>query len=160
MMTLTNTQIIVRILLAFLLGGCIGYERQSRGKSAGIKTHILVTLGACLVTLNGIYLAIGGNADATRLSAQVITGIGFLGSGVILKEKDSIRGLTSASSIWLVGCIGIALGSGFLMGALVTTALVLGLLLLTRTAPYRAIFEKDTSLTKGQLDDDVEEFTD
>ena len=159
-MYITNKDIIIRLVLAFILGGIIGFERQSRGKSAGVKTHILVTLGACLVTLNGVYIGIQTGSDPGRLSAQVITGIGFLGSGLILKDSDSIRGLTSASSIWLVGCIGIAVGSGFILGACVTSAMVIILLLFTRTPLYRKFFEENFCSQKEKLDDDTENFTD
>lgn len=119
---------VLRLVLAFLLGGVIGFERQHRKKTAGLKTHVLVSLGACLVTILSInmYADVQGltNADPARLAAQVVSGIGFLGAGAIIKEGPTIRGLTTAASLWVVASVGLAAGAGALTGAIATTVLV------------------------------------
>ncbi|WCK57148.1 MgtC/SapB family protein (plasmid) [Aneurinibacillus sp. Ricciae_BoGa-3] len=112
----------IRMFLAFLLGGAIGWQRESYHKPAGIRTHILVCLGSCLTMMMGVYLSESyHNVDPTRISAQVISGLGFIGAGTILKNGLSVTGLTTASSIWLVGCVGLAVGCGFYMGAVGVT---------------------------------------
>ncbi len=117
-----------RLVLSVILGGIIGFERQHRGKTAGLRTHILVCLGSCLVSVLSVnlYSAVQGltNADPARLAAQVVSGIGFLGAGAIMKEGPTIRGLTTAASLWVVASVGIAAGVGALVGAVATTALV------------------------------------
>ncbi len=123
-MEVTYWDIVLRLGLAILTGGVIGYERETRRHPAGLRTHILVCVGAamvaiieCLITENVMQL----NADGTRgisvtvgrLTAQVVSGIGFLGAGTIITTKRSIAGLTTAASLWAVACIGIATGMGF-----------------------------------------------
>lgn len=119
---------IARLVLAVILGGIIGFERQHRGKTAGLKTHILVCLGSCLVAVLSVnlYSSVQGmtNADPARLAAQVVSGIGFLGAGAIMKEGPTIRGLTTAASLWVVASVGLAIGVGALFGAVATTVLV------------------------------------
>jgi putative Mg2+ transporter-C (MgtC) family protein len=119
---------VMRLVLSVVLGGIIGFERQQRGKTAGLRTHILVCLGSCLVagvSLN-LYYNVQGmtNADPARLAAQVVSGIGFLGAGAIMKEGPTIKGLTTAASLWVVASVGIATGAGALVGAVATTVLV------------------------------------
>lgn len=119
--------VIVRIFLAMLLGGCIGMERQKSKRSAGFRTHILVCVGSCMTALIGLFVwtEIGGGADPVRISAQVISGIGFLGVGTILvKGHDHITGLTTAAGLWTTAAIGIACGYGFYTGALIGTLVV------------------------------------
>lgn len=111
-LTLTNlnTEFILNILLAVLLGYFIGAERESRGKDAGISTHIFVLTGAMLFTfLSGIVDPV----SKSRIAAQIVTGIGFLGAGLILKEGVNVKNLTTAASIWFIGAIGMAIGFGF-----------------------------------------------
>lgn len=119
---------VLRLILALILGGVIGFERQHRKKTAGLKTHVLVSLGSCLVTILSINLYAGvqglTNADPARLAAQVVSGIGFLGAGAIIKEGPTIRGLTTAASLWVVASVGLAAGAGAVTGAVVTTVLV------------------------------------
>ena len=121
--------VVQRLLLITLLAGCIGYERERQGRAAGLRTHILVGLGACLVMLTGLHLraTIQGSfdIDPTRMAAQVISGIGFLGAGTILQHRASVRGLTTAASLWTVGGLGLAVGSGFLFAAVAATIIVL-----------------------------------
>ncbi len=117
---------IVKIGLAALLGGIIGFEREHSHRPAGFRTHILVSVGSALVMLTSVYIAKeqGLTTDVTRMSAQVLSGIGFLGAGTILREGFSVKGLTTAASLWAVSCIGIAVGSGFIVGGLVATVVI------------------------------------
>ena len=116
-------QICLRLLCAMLVGMVIGTEREYTNRPAGMRTHILVALGACAVMITGQlifvqYKALGGNPDPSRLSAQVITGVGFLGAGTILREGTHVKGLTTAASLWAVACLGIAAGGGYYTVAL------------------------------------------
>ena len=117
---------LVKIGLAALLSGIIGFEREHSHRPAGFRTHILVSVGSALVMLTSVYIAKdqGMVTDVTRMSAQVISGIGFLGAGTILREGFSVKGLTTAASLWAVSCIGIAVGSGYIVGALVATFVI------------------------------------
>ncbi|MBO5341949.1 MAG: MgtC/SapB family protein [Lachnospiraceae bacterium] len=117
----------VRMLLAMLLGGCIGLEREKSKRPAGFRTHILVCVGSCMTALIGLYVVyeMGASSDPVRIAAQVISGIGFLGVGTILvKEHDHITGLTTAAGLWTTAAIGIACGYGFYLGALLGTLVV------------------------------------
>ncbi len=126
---MTDAVIVQRLLLTTVLAGAIGFERERHGRAAGLRTHILVGVGSCLIMLTGLYLAdvFEGRADVepTRLAAQVISGIGFLGAGTILRFRASVRGLTTAASLWAVGGVGIAVGAGFTLGAVCTTGIML-----------------------------------
>ena len=120
--------VVIRLLLAAFLGGCIGLEREKYKRPAGFRTHILVCLGASMTSLISQYIVynMGINTDAARIPAQVISGLGFLGVGTILtKGRDHIVGLTTAAGIWAVGAIGIATGYGFYVGACSCTVIVL-----------------------------------
>lgn len=116
----------IKLGLAALLGGIIGFEREHSHRPAGFRTHILVSVGSALVMLTSVYIfeRYDTSSDITRMSAQVISGIGFLGAGTILREGFSVKGLTTAASLWAVSCIGIAVGSGFIAGALVATLVI------------------------------------
>ena len=113
-----------KLFLSCILGGLIGYEREARHKSAGLRTNILVCLGACLVMMISVRVSIGATADAARIAAQVVSGIGFLGAGAIMKEGLSVTGLTTAACLWVVAGVGLAVGLGFYAGALMTTFFV------------------------------------
>jgi putative Mg2+ transporter-C (MgtC) family protein len=116
-----------KLLIALLLGGVVGVERENKVRPAGLRTHILVSMGSALVQIISInYIARTGltNLDPMRLGAQVISGIGFLGAGTILKEGANIKGLTTAASIWAVACIGLAAGSGLYIEATLATILI------------------------------------
>lgn len=121
-------EILLRLTLSCVLGGVIGYERQSRRKSAGLRTNMLVCLGSCLVMLisTAIYQSVEGrtNADPARLAAQVVSGIGFLGAGAIMKEGLTVTGLTTAACLWVVAGVGLAVGGGYYTAALLATGLV------------------------------------
>ena len=114
--------------LAVLLSGIIGFEREHSHRPAGFRTHILVAVGSALIMLTSVYIGekYQGqmNVDITRMSGQVVSGIGFLGAGTILREGFSVKGLTTAASLWAVSCIGIAIGAGFVAGAVVATFVI------------------------------------
>ena len=113
--------IALRLLCAMIVGTFIGLEREFTHRPAGLRTHILVALGACVASIMGqmLFSQYGGTSDPARLSAQVITGVGFLGAGTIMKEGVSVKGLTTAASVWAVACLGIAAGFGYYALALV-----------------------------------------
>ena len=114
---------LLRLMMAVCLGGVIGWEREHTNRPAGLRTHILVCTGATLVMVLSEYMQVmhGGAIDLTRLGSQVISGIGFLGAGTIIKEGFSVKGLTTAATLWVVSCIGLALGAGFYSGAIIAT---------------------------------------
>jgi len=119
-------KVIFRCILSVIIGVLIGSERARHGRAAGMRTHVLVCLGAALTSLTGIYIVdyLDYGGDVFRISAQVISGIGFLGAGmIILKDNNVITGLTTAAGVWTTSVIGIALGYGFYVGALVVTVL-------------------------------------
>ena len=119
-----SVSIAVRLLLAIIAGGIIGIERGKHGSAAGLRTHILVCIGSAMTALTGLYVCNSLNAsdDIMRLSAQVISGIGFLGAGmIIVKNGNIVTGLTTAAGMWATAAIGIALGYGFYIGALIAT---------------------------------------
>lgn len=119
---------IIKMMLTVLFSGVIGYEREHSHRPAGFRTHILVAVGSTLVMMTSKYVFLEyeglANFDPTRLGAQVISGIGFLGAGTILREGFSVKGLTTAASLWAVSCIGLAVGAGYYVGALVTTLFI------------------------------------
>src|SRR3989338_7804231 len=143
---LTNWQILFRLLVAAVLSGLIGFEREFHGRAAGFRTHILLCIGSALVMLTSIHMfdAYSGKVacDPGRIAAGVVTGIGFLGAGTIMRSRASIKGLTTATSLWVVSGIGLAVGSGLFFGAVVTTALTLVALLLFSRIEH-AIIRKD-----------------
>ncbi|ABR47450.1 MgtC/SapB transporter [Alkaliphilus metalliredigens QYMF] len=123
-------ELILRLLLATVLGGIIGFEREMNNRPAGLRTHILVTLGSCLIMLISLYGfqghgVNGAGGEPARLAAQVVSGIGFLGAGTILREGTNVRGLTTAASIWISGGIGLAVGVGFYLISIIATLLAL-----------------------------------
>jgi putative Mg2+ transporter-C (MgtC) family protein len=113
-----------RLLLATVLGAAVGIERESTGKEAGLRTTILICLGAALFTDLSSTLA-SSSSDGTRITANIVTGIGFLGAGAILQKGGHVKGLTSAATIWVVAAIGVASGGGQYVAAIGTTLLVL-----------------------------------
>ncbi|PIP20657.1 MAG: hypothetical protein COX40_03385, partial [Candidatus Omnitrophica bacterium CG23_combo_of_CG06-09_8_20_14_all_40_11] len=125
----SDIEIFIRLFLALILSGFIGLERQIRRRTAGLRTHILVGLGSSLIMLTSLYIfAIYKNEvplDPARIAAGVITGIGFLGAGAIIRDREGIKGLTTAASLWVVAGIGLATGCGFYKAALFTTVLAL-----------------------------------
>ena len=125
-----------KLLVACLLGGLIGYQRESSHRPAGLRTHILVCVGSALVMVTSEYIfnVYKGvtNLDPARLGAQVISGIGFLGAGTILSDGSTVKGLTTAAGLWAVSCIGIAIGAGFYSGGITAALLVYLTLLISK----------------------------
>ncbi len=123
----------LRILSSAFLGALIGLERERKKRAAGLRTHVLVALGSCVIMLVSLYVfEIYKNIttiDPGRIAAGVITGIGFLGAGTIIRSGDSVRGLTTAATIWLTSAIGLACGCGFFAVAVICTAVSLAVLL-------------------------------
>ena len=122
--------VFLRMLCSMVVGTVIGTEREYSNRPAGMRTHILVALGACAVMLTSQmiftqYSAYGATPDPARLAAQVVTGVGFLGAGTIMKEGPSIKGLTTAASVWAVACLGVAAGGGYYAIALIGTVCIL-----------------------------------
>lgn len=114
------------LLLASLLGGAIGWEREYAGKPAGLRTNILICVGATLLTdLSVLAAELSSIADPGRIAAQIITGVGFLGAGTIIQSRGNVTGLTTAATLWVVAAIGMAIGFGALVEAVGTTLLVL-----------------------------------
>ena len=140
-------ELILRLALVVLLCGAVGLERESRGRAAGLRTHMLVGLGSALFTLvsaygfedfAGVPGPRGGLAyDPTRIAAQIVTGIGFLGAGVILRQEGAILGLTTAAGLWAAAAIGMGVAAGYYLGTVVATVLALAALTVFR--PVRGI---------------------
>ena len=126
---LSNNQIIIRLLVSFGLSTLIGVNRESSKRPAGLRTHVLVCVSSTLVMLISLFMFEHfnniTNLQPDRLGAQVISGIGFLGAGTILREGSSVKGLTTAASLWAVACIGLAIGVGFYLGGILLTFFVL-----------------------------------
>lgn len=158
-----DVEMISRLLLASFLGGLVGLEREIHGRPAGFRTHLLVSLGACLFVLSSIeFYKLYGNfsgvgpvgVDPGRVAAQVVAGIGFLGAGAIIREKASIRGLTTAACLWVAAAIGIAAGIGlYTLSTLVTVIAVANLLLLKKV---ENLLKRDTYITVKLWCDDLE----
>ena len=135
----TLTVVATRLLTAIVLGGALGLERESKGRAAGLKTHILVSVGSALFVLAPLQMGISG-ADVTRVMQGIVSGIGFLGAGAILKQdrKERVQGLTTAAGIWMTAAIGMAAGMGMQMVALATTVAALAVVsALPRLMPDR-----------------------
>jgi putative Mg2+ transporter-C (MgtC) family protein len=153
-------EVLVRVVLAGVLGGAVGAEREIREREAGLRTHMLVAVGAALFTIVSAYAwgdfrfsqASGVTFDPTRIAAQIVTGIGFLGAGAIIRQGLSIRGLTTAASLWVVAAIGIASGAGYYSAAVITTVVVLFSLWPLRILAHR-FFER---IRPGELRLEVE----
>ena len=153
-------EVLVRVVLAGVLGGAVGAERELREREAGLRTHMLVAVGAALFTIVSAYAwsdftfsQRGGiTFDPTRIAAQIVTGIGFLGAGAIIRQGLSIRGLTTAASLWVVAAIGMASGAGYYSAAVITTAIVLISLWPLRIVAHR-MFER---IRPGELRLEVE----
>ena len=124
---------VLRSLAAVVIGGLIGSERARHGRAAGMRTHILVCLGSCMTSMTSVFVSdiMGNNGDVFRIPAQVVSGIGFLGAGmIILKNNNMITGLTTAAGVWTTATIGVALGYGYYVGAVAVTVLFLSTIVL------------------------------
>ncbi|HZJ82842.1 MAG TPA: MgtC/SapB family protein [Clostridia bacterium] len=147
-------EVVIRLVLAMLVGGAIGLEREKSNRPAGFRTHTLVCVGSALVFLTSefVFEKYHGlvNIDPTRLPAQIISGIGFLGAGAIIHYGSHIKGLTSAATLWVVACIGLAIGAGFYWGVIATTIIVYATLILLKR------LEKNLFKTIGTVEVGVE----
>lgn len=146
MMEFTQLELFLRLILAALVGGIIGYERELKGRDAGIRTHTLVSLGAAIITITQLEasrwvleFAMDNpefstilSSDITRLTAQIVNGIGFLGAGTIIVSRRTVSGLTTAASIWAVASLGIAVGMGYYSMAIASTLIMLIVLRLVK----------------------------
>ncbi|MDQ5811313.1 MAG: MgtC/SapB family protein [Actinomycetota bacterium] len=150
-LTISYGEVAIRLLITAVLCGVIGFERETRDQSAGFRTHILLGLGAALFTLVSAYgftafteaaLRSGGRGiqfDPTRIAAQIVTGIGFLGAGAIIRQGMDVRGLTTAASLWAAAAIGMAVGAGYYFGAAATTIIVIVALYVLREVRNRLL---------------------
>lgn len=141
---ITEIELIARLILSAIIGGMIGFEREVKNRPAGLKTHILVSLGSTLIMLISIYGFSTG--DPARMAAQVVTGIGFLGAGTIMKTGDSVQGLTTAATVWVSSAIGLAVGSGYYLGSAVTSVIVLITLMGLSSVDKRIVRKNSTVL--------------
>lgn len=144
--TIAWPEVLLRLAIAAALGGAVGLERELRERQAGLRTHLVVAVGAALFTLVSAYGFTGfmanpggGRVDPTRIAAQIVSGIGFLGAGAIIRQGLSVRGLTTAASLWLVAAIGMAAGAGYWEGAVIATAGALFTLGPLRIVTYRFV---------------------
>ncbi|MGH4051482.1 MAG: MgtC/SapB family protein [Clostridium sp.] len=156
-------EVIIRLALAVVVGGLIGYEREFKNRPAGFRTHILVCLGAAITSMIQLYsiqettnmiiqhpeLQTAMKVDIGRLGSQVITGVGFLGAGTIIHDKGSIKGLTTAASIWTVACIGLAVGLGYYTLSILSTIFIFIVLVFLKSFEDR--FFKNTNILKLEI---------
>lgn len=151
---------LIRLIFAALLGGCFGFIREKKRKPAGLKTHIMVSTAAALVMVIGDYLTetSGMQTDVARLGAQVISGVGFLGAGTIIKARASVKGITTAASIWAVACVGLACGAGFYVGALIATVLIIGTTAIANKLEKR--LHKNVYVQEEEIPDEYYEIVD
>jgi len=159
--SLSWQEALLRLALAAALGAAVGLERELREREAGLRTHLLVSLGSALFTIASAYgfrdfLVEGGalvRTDPTRIAAQIVTGIGFLGAGAIIRQGLSVRGLTTAATLWVVAAIGLTTGAGYYSAAVITTALVLISLWPLRIIAFKATtrYRPETNRLLAQL---------
>lgn len=143
-------ELLWRLAIAALLGGLVGIEREYSGHSAGLRTNILVAVGACLFTILSIvaFPSDSANRDTARIAAQIVSGIGFLGAGAVFRDGDEVRGLTTAATIWLVAAIGMAAGAGAYL--LAAAAVGLTLLVLVALAPLSDALGRRRARREGE----------
>ncbi|NLE84114.1 MAG: MgtC/SapB family protein [Chloroflexi bacterium] len=116
---------LIRVGLSLVLGGIIGFERERDSQPAGLRTHMILVIGACLAMMLSINIADSAGTDPTRLAAQVVSGIGFLGAGAILRSGFTVKGLTTATTLWTMAIVGLAVGSGYYVVSIVTTVVLM-----------------------------------
>ena len=156
-----------KLLIAAVLGGIIGWEREKRGRPAGLRTHLLLCVGVALMMLVSEHIFVNYQSyksdsvlriDPARIAAQVVTGVGFLGAGTIMRFRASVRGLTTAASLWIVSGIGLAVGSGFILPAVFTTIIAITTLILLPKAERE--MKRDKYMTIKMLIAGQEHFLD
>ena len=152
---------IFRLLLSMALGSIVGYERKTKGQTAGIRTFALISMGATLAMLISIYVPqeyLGlKNGDPGRIAAQVLSGIGFLGAGAIIQMKGSVRGLTTAAGIWIVATIGLAVGVGLYTLSIVATALIMVVLVQVEKFEHRKNMGAQSRIIRMKIDGIIED---
>lgn len=161
----TTVSSLYKLLLSLVLGSMVGYERKRRGQSAGVRTFSLIAMGSTLAMILSIYVPqeyLGlKNGDPGRIAAQVVTGIGFLGAGAIIQMKGSVRGLTTAAGIWMVAAIGMSVGVGMYVVAVISTLLILVILVWLDKVEHRANIGanlRTVRLTLGVLIDSIQPY--
>ncbi|GMO43949.1 MAG: MgtC/SapB family protein [Termitinemataceae bacterium] len=163
-MHLTEIDLIVRLALGFLAGGIIGFQRASKRQIAGLKTHILICVGSTLLMLLSIWIPQNftdvKNGDPSRIAAQVVSGIGFLGAGAMIRLGNNIKGVTTAATLWFIAAVGLGVGAGMFLA--VTVATVIGLATLTVVDKFeQTVFPAERNkvlvLTYNSFDADTEE---
>lgn len=155
--TLGNS--LFRLTLSMLLGMCVGYERKRKGQIAGVRTFALMSVGACLAMLLSIYVPqvyLGlKNGDPSRIAAQVITGVGFIGGGAMIQTKGAVRGLTTAAGIWITAIIGMAVGVGMYQGALLATFICMIILVTVERYEHSRHIGQESKVLNVVVDDIV-----
>ena len=149
----TQLDIVLRIFIALLIGAVIGIEREYRGHAAGVRTLAMVSVGSCLFAAVGIFAFPGHLTDPTRIAAQVVTGVGFLGAGAIFRAEDGVKGLTTAATVWVVAALGMAVGFSLYLIAVAGAAIVLIGLVLVR--PLEIRFLRPPNHPMRRHDDEV-----
>ena len=150
----TTTSAIFKLMLSLLLGGIVGFERKRKGQVAGARTFALISMGATLAMIISIYIP-----DPGRVAAQVITGVGFLGAGAIIQTKGSIRGLTTAAGIWMVAALGLAVGVGLYVIAIISTILILFTLVSLEQYERRTNLDREGKIIHLKATEIVEDLT-
>ena len=149
---LSDKELIVRLLLAAALGGIIGAERELRQKSAGFRTNILIAIGSALFTIGSLTLS--PQADPTRVAAQIVTGIGFLGAGAIIRTHSGVHGLTTAATVWVNAALGMAAGGGLYRLAVLGGAITVSVLLVL--SPVERAFERRMRVSRSHDSQDMD----
>jgi putative Mg2+ transporter-C (MgtC) family protein len=159
---MTEFEGLLRLGLAVLLGGAIGFERETLNKPAGLRTHMLVTLGAAMFMVSSILLVTEfnpdgepGRGDVTRIASTIVTGIGFLGGGIIFRTEDRVRGLTTAAGLWVASAIGLAVGAGFYITAVGATIMTLLVLVVIRRVELYTEMKEAAATRQLRGSDDV-----
>lgn len=142
---ISDVELIMRLVLSAAIGGMIGVEREVHNRPAGLRTHILVSLGSSLIMLVSLY-GFNNMGDPARMASQVVTGVGFLGAGTIMKTGNDIKGLTTAASLWISSGIGLAIGNGYYLGGMVTGAIVMITLMSLRRIEKKIVNKNSTLL--------------
>ena len=146
--SLSDAELISRLLTAAVLGAVLGFEREMRNKSAGLRTNILIAIGAALFTVMSYELAADGNGDPGRVAAQIVTGIGFLGAGAIMRTDSGVQGLTTAATVWVNAAVGVAAGGGEYHLAFIATLVTVSVLLLLH--PLEGLIERKFGRPGGE----------
>jgi len=151
----TQLDIVFRVVVALLIGAAVGIEREYRGHAAGVRTLAMVSVGSCIFTAIGVFAFPGHVTDPTRIAAQVVTGVGFLGAGAIFRAEDGVKGLTTAATVWVVAALGMSVGFGLYLIA--TSAAVIVLIGLVLVRPLEIRFLRPPNHPRRRRQDEVAE---